>query len=85
MQSASRLKDETARIAAREFTPAELCQYAQEEFDKGNHNLEALYLDALSLHARKVGWVELLLLSLFDWKEESDRADDTSSGARVHP
>ena len=60
-------------IAAASFTPTELCQYADEARTAGTAHLEAGWLEALSLHARRHGWGELVeagMLASIEGKEE---------------
>ena len=56
--------DSSVAIAAREFTPRELCFSANAAHASGQFHLEARYLDALALHARASSWGDLIAESL---------------------
>ncbi|UOR03475.1 hypothetical protein MUN77_01420 [Leucobacter allii] len=73
------------QIAAREFSTEELCRYATEYDDLGERHIAALYMDAISLHAREIGWGELIRRCMNDWKEVPDHAEDPHESACVHP
>ena len=60
-------------LAAATFTTVELCQYADEARDSGAAHLEVGWLEALSLHAKRCGWGELVeagMLASIERKEE---------------
>lgn len=56
-------------FAAATWTPQELCEFADEDHDRGEVSLEAGWLEALSIHARRVGWGDLVEQSINGWKE----------------
>ena len=62
--------DSSVAIAAREFTPRELCFSANAAHASGQFHLEARYLDALALQAKKHGWVSIVEQCLI--REEED-------------
>lgn len=60
-------------VAARAFTAAELCEFADEASMSGATHLEAGWLEAISLQARRTGWGELIeagMLASIERKEE---------------
>ena len=60
-------------VAARAFTTAELCAFADEARASGGRHLEAGWLDAIGVHARDCGWGELIeagMLASIERKEE---------------
>ncbi|MFD5599886.1 hypothetical protein ACFWHR_07490 [Leucobacter sp. NPDC058333] len=56
-------------LAARNLTTEELCRFAGEYEELGEHSLAQLYADALSVHAYEVGWGEIIRQSIHGWKE----------------
>ena len=56
-------------LAARRFTTAELIRFTDEYWRAGNLPLERLYGAALSIHAARVGWGEIVAMSM---REEVD-------------
>lgn len=56
-------------LAAREYTTDELSFHAEAARRSGMFHLEALYLDALAVHARATSWGDLIVESMFR-KEE---------------
>jgi len=57
-------------IAAREFTPHELCFYANTARDSGQFHIEACFLDALALHAQACSWGDLIAESMLRKEED---------------
>ncbi|QIK63809.1 hypothetical protein G7068_11885 [Leucobacter viscericola] len=60
--------DKIVIACARAHSPRELCEKADAAHNKGEDDL--LYLDALAVHARREGWIELLMQSLFGWEDD---------------
>ena len=57
------------RFAAAEFTPQELCGMHETAQKRGEHHNARLYLEALSIHACRTGWGDLIEQSMNGWKE----------------